>query len=161
MTIEEYQTASLDALTAIVDRLTEINNALKTRPASEPARATNPRTGDLNAPDEAWAKFPWPGFCDSKGNLAKYNEVVLGDSLRNDRSRKSLAWWADNYVPKPFKGRPPSQADMAFRAALDGAKAWLAKAGPAPAQATRRPEPTERQMANLPPEGTPEEDTPY
>lgn len=38
---------------------------------------------------------------------------------------KNLRWWIENYEPKPFKGRPPKQSDLDFRAALDAAQASI------------------------------------
>jgi hypothetical protein len=35
----------------------------------------------------------------------------------------SLTWWIENYQPKPYNGSPPRPSDLAFRAALDAAKA--------------------------------------
>ena len=150
---------TLDSMTGT---LVEIRDLLKARPAASAAksggRATDPRTGDLNAPDEPWARFPWPAFCDKNGYLAKNGEKVLGDSVGTDARRKNLRYWIGAYTPKPGQYAAENQK---VRDAIDGAKLWLMKAaapsdGSTPPPA-RKPEPTEREMANLPPEGTPED----
>ncbi len=45
--------------------------------------------------------------------IKKYAGLTLGDM-----ELKDLAWWAENYEPKPFRGKI-SPSDLDFRAALD------------------------------------------
>ena len=50
----------------------------------------------------------------------------------------SLTWWIENYKADGYNGNPPRPSDLAFRAALDAAKADGGNAK-APATATNRP----------------------
>jgi hypothetical protein len=52
---------------------------------------------------------------------------------------KALAWYIQEYQPKPYNGRPPRESDLALRAALDAAAKEtggnMAPLQPAPAAA--------------------------
>ena len=58
----------------------------------------------------AWAEFEIP--------FGKQAGRTLG-SLPSS----SLTWWIESYQPKDYNGNPPRSSDLAFRAALDAAKA--------------------------------------
>lgn len=131
--------------TKLLAVLGEIRDAIK---ASAPtaAQGSHPSRSTIDAD---WARFTWPKFCDSKGHLQAEGLRTLGDSANGgEKARKSLLWWAENYVPRPYKGEI-SANDTAFRAALDGAKAHLS--GGAQHAPGRRPAATEDQMANIKP----------
>ena len=78
--------------------------ATSSRPASQAAPQSQPE-----AKEGDWRKFIVPKF------IKKYAGMTLGDM-----ELKDLAWWAENYEPKPFRGSISPQ-DEAFRAALDDA----------------------------------------
>ena len=150
----ETEQQFLAVLTSIADRLAEIREAMKA-PSPMAAQAPHTPTGPPSQSprstiDADWARFTWPKFCDSKGHLQAEGLRTLGDSANGgEKARKSLLWWAENYVPRPYKGEI-SANDTAFRAALDGAKAHLS--GGAQHAPGRRPAATEDQMANIRPD---------
>ena len=81
-----------------------------------PPPSTSSRPAQQNAPQSQpeakegdWRTFIVPKF------IKKYAGKTLGDM-----ELKDLAWWAENYEPKPFRGSISPQ-DEAFRAALDEA----------------------------------------
>lgn len=82
------------------------------RHAPEVREAQTPR----NAPETSsdWRSFPMPKFTKKTGTLGSIAE----DDLR---------YWMDKYVPKPWPNpdSPIKPDDLAFRAALDAAKAEL------------------------------------
>lgn len=126
----------LDAKT-IIGLLGDILAELRKAPAprSAPvsgARQTDSHTGALIPPDEPWARFKWPQFCDKMGYLAKRNEVTIGDSIRTEGGRKSAQYWIDKFVVK-------GDRDVAFRDALDACKAWLSNPRPESRPVDRSP----------------------
>jgi len=79
---------------------------------SSGARPEPAREGAPSAPSN-WRDYPVP-FGKNKG--AKLGAL----------ESKSLSWYIEKYEPKPYNGKI-SDSDQAFRAALDAAKADLAK----------------------------------
>jgi hypothetical protein len=129
----ENQTAMLDVLRQQRDLLKEILAALKERPASGGKSFTG------------WRAFAIP-FGKQQGKLL--GELPSG----------SLAWWIENYQPKPYKGSI-SEKDAAFRAALDAAKGDVPERGTTheSAPADRSP-PTD---SNKPPHYGTDENVPF
>jgi ribosomal protein L37AE/L43A len=87
------------------------------RPAAAPQSAARPapaRPAATGSPgDGLWKSVTVPKF------IKKYAGSTLGEMAEKD-----LAWWCENYEPKPWKGKI-SQADLDFKAALDAAYADL------------------------------------
>jgi hypothetical protein len=81
------------------------------QPADRPAPARPAATGSPG--DGLWKSVTVPKF------IKKYAGSTLGEMAEKD-----LAWWCENYEPKPWKGKI-SQADLDFKAALDAAYADL------------------------------------
>jgi hypothetical protein len=81
------------------------------QPAARPAPARPAATGSPG--DGLWKSVTVPKF------IKKYAGSTLGEMAEKD-----LAWWCENYEPKPWKGKI-SQADLDFKAALDAAYADL------------------------------------
>ena len=75
----------------------------------------------------------------------------------------SLAWWIENYQPKGYNGSPPRASDLAFRAALDAAKAAPTGEDRAPAPPRQNDLPLEKQNNLVHPDGTPagDDDVPF
>lgn len=72
-------------------------------------QASSPQQHDAGHSGD-WRDHPIPKF------IKKYAGQTLGQM-----DPKDLAWWAQNYQPKGFGGKPPSEADFAFKAALQAA----------------------------------------
>lgn len=89
--------------TQSLDLLRQIRDAILARPASGGKSFTG------------WRAFAIP-FGKQQGKLL--GELPSG----------SLAWWIENYQPKPYRGSI-SEKDAAFRAALDAAKGDVPERG--------------------------------
>ena len=87
---------------------------LVSRPA--PARPAASQS-EGNASKSPWRKVIIPKF------IQKYAGMTMGEM-----DGKDLAWWAENYEPKPWKGKI-QQKDLDFKAALDAAYADLLDKG--------------------------------
>ena len=90
------------------------------RPAAAPQPAARPATARPAAPQDAGK--PYMAFI-----VPKFIKKYAGQPL-SALPQKDLAWWAENYEPKPWKGKI-SQADLDFKAALDEAYADLLDIG--------------------------------
>lgn len=137
-----------EQFTALTALLVEIRELLKNPPPRKSAgvkRDDSPRPPPLAAPDEPWARFVWPPFTKKTG--------TLGESVATERGIGNLAWWAEKYEPREYKGTIAAK-DIEFRQMLDAAAKWLASQGTAdhvsapPPTAARKPEPTELELAN-------------
>lgn len=102
-------------------------------PTQEPAAVSVPRD-PVPAGDDSWREVIVPPF------IKKYAGSTLGEMADKD-----LQWWANNYEPRPYKGRI-SDKDLDFKAALMEGLKTLTPGG-SPAQS--RPQPTEEQLANV------------
>lgn len=83
------------------------------KPAPKPAPEV-PRDADAGK-DMSWESFPCPKWFKKGAYFGQTLQVV---------PKEDLIWWADNYEPKPWKGRI-NPADEDFKAALLAAKAAL------------------------------------
>lgn len=80
-----------------------------------PANSGGQTASNPPASNAAWRKFIVPKF------VKKYAGEPLGTM-----EEKDLAWWGQNYAPKPFgRATAPSPDDLAFRKALDEAMAEM------------------------------------
>lgn len=128
--------------------LREHTEAMKAAPAPRPASPDYEARRPPGTPAPA-QKFEgdWRAFAIPFG---RQQGQKLGDIPGG-----SLRWWIENYQPKDYNGNPPRQSDLAFRAALDAAKA--APAGESRPAASKRQNdlPLEKQNNLVNPDGTP------
>lgn len=116
----EQAAISIELQKEAIGLLMDIRDILAQRPAASSGAA---RGKTPPASDGTWRTFPWPlRMVDKKGNMEKYGELTLGDSLKTDFGRKNIRYWGQNYSVKPGKYEAESQQ---FRDALDGAMAFL------------------------------------
>ncbi len=97
------------------------------------------------AGDDSWRMVTVPPF------IKKYAGQTLGDMADKD-----LQWWAQNYEPKPWKGRI-SDKDLDFKAALMEGLKSLTPGGAATSPG--RVQPTDDELANVANAST--EDVPF
>lgn len=102
------------------------------QPKAEPKRVeqVTEDKADRSIPAAAWRSVIVPKF------VKKYAGMTLGEM-----EPKDIAWWSNNYEPKPFRG-VIQDADLAFRKALTAASDELANQstpkGPADVQSANQ-----------------------
>lgn len=126
----------MDTVKGATSLLREIRDLLKDSPKQRPAApASTPSSRPDLTPSgglTGWRAFQIP--------FGKQQGRALGELHEN-----SLRWWIENYKAEGYKGAPPRQSDLKFRAALDEAARELRGGAP------QRDDPALERPAELPP----------